>query len=70
MIRFRMEWQDAPGARDALLARTWCRLAIEAGARLVTQAVHGPSESLRGSVYGSAFPLYQCLPCRSEPELS
>ena len=66
MIRFRTEWQDAPGARDA--ARTWCRLAIKAGGRLVTQAVHGPSESLRG-LYGSAFPLYRHLPPRSEPEL-
>ena len=31
MIRFRMEWQDAPGVRDTVLARTWCRLVIEAG---------------------------------------
>ena len=56
-----MEWQDAPGVRDAILARTWCRLVIEAGGRLVTEAVHGPSESLRGGVYGSAFPLCQWI---------
>ena len=61
MIRFRMEWQDAPGVRDAVLARTWCRLVIEAGGRLVTEAVHGPSQSLRGGVYGSAFPLCQWI---------
>ena len=61
MIRFRMEWQQAPGVADAVLARTWCRLVIEAGGRLVTEAVHGPSESLRGGVYGSAFPLCQWL---------
>ena len=61
MIRFRMEWQEAPGVTDAVLARTWCRLVIEAGGRLVTEAVHGPSESLRGGVYGSAFPLCQWL---------
>lgn len=61
MIRFRMEWQDAPGVSDAVLARTWCRLIIEAGGRLVTEAVHAPSESLRGGVYGSAFPLCQWL---------
>lgn len=61
MIRFRMEWQDAPGVRDRILARTWCRLVIEAGGRLVTEAVHGPSESLRGGVYGSAFPLCQWI---------
>ena len=56
-----MEWQDAPGIMDAVIARTWCRLVIEAGGRLVTQAVHSPSESLRGGVYGSAFPLCQWL---------
>ena len=61
MIRFRMEWQDAPGVRDGVLARTWCRLVIEAGGRLVTEVVHRPSESLRGGVYGSAFPLCQWI---------
>ena len=61
MIRFRMEWQDAPGVRDAVLARTWCRLVIEAGGRLVTEAVHGPTESLRGGIYGSALPLCQWI---------
>lgn len=61
MIRFLMEWQDAPGVRDVVLARTWCRLVIEIDGRLVTQAVHGPSESLRGGVYGSAFPLCRWL---------
>ncbi len=57
MIRFRMEWQDAPGVRDTVLARSWCRLVIEAGGRLVTEAVHDASNSLRGGVHGSAFPL-------------
>ena len=61
MIRFRMEWQEAPGVRDAVLARTWCRLVIEAGGRLVTEVVHGPSESLRCGVYGSALPLCQWI---------
>ena len=56
-----MEWQDAPGVRDAVLARTWCRLVIEANGRLVTTAVHGPSDSLRGGIYGSAFPLCQWI---------
>ena len=56
-----MEWQDAPGVRDVVLARTWCRLVIETDGRLVTEAIHGPSESLRGGVYGSAFPLCRWL---------
>ena len=57
MIRFHMEWQDAPGVRDTVLARTWCRLVIEADGRLVTEAVHDASDSLRGGIHGSAFPL-------------
>ena len=57
MIRFHMEWQDAPGVRDTVLARTWCRLVIEADGHLVTEAVHDASDSLRGGIYGSAFPL-------------
>ena len=61
MIRFRMEWQDAPGVKDTVLARTWCRLVIEVDGRLVTEAVHDPSQSLRGGVYGSAFPLCQWI---------
>lgn len=56
-----MEWQDAPGVRDAVLARTWCRLVIEVNGRLVTTAVHGPSDSLRGGLYGSVFPLCQWI---------
>ena len=61
MIRFRVEWQDAPGVRDTVLARTWCRLVIEAGGHLATEAVHGPSQGLRGGVYGSVFPLCQWI---------
>ena len=61
MIRFHVEWHDAPGVRDTVLARTWCRLVIEAGGQLVTEAVHGPSQSLRGGVYGSVFPLCQWI---------
>ena len=61
MIRFRMEWQEAPGVRDTVLARTWCRLVVEAGGHLVTEAVDSRSQSLRGGVYGSAFPLCQWI---------
>ena len=61
MIRFRVEWQDAPGVRDTVLARTWCRLAIEAGGRLVTDVLDDRSRSLRGGIYGSVFPLSQWI---------
>lgn len=61
MIRFRVEWQDAPGVRDAVLAHTWCRLVIEVGGRLVTEALDNRSRSLRGGIYGSVFPLSQWI---------
>lgn len=61
MLRFRIEWQEAPGVRVGVLARTWGRLVIEAGGRLVTQAVDYRSESLRGGVYGSVLPLCQWI---------
>ena len=61
MLRFRIEWQEAPGVRVGVLARTWGRLVIEAGDRLVTQAVDARSESLRGGVYGSVLPLCQWI---------
>ena len=61
MLRFRIEWQEAPGVRVGVLARTWGRLVIEAGDRLVTQAVDVRSESLRGGVYGSVLPLCQWI---------
>ena len=61
MIRVRVEWQDAPGVRDTVLARTWCRLAIEAGGRLVTEFLDDRSRSLRGGIYGSVFPLSQWI---------
>lgn len=55
MIRFRMEWRGCPGRKGHDSRRMWCRLVIDAGGRLVTESVHGPSESLRGGVYGLAF---------------
>ena len=57
MIRFRVEWQDAPGVKDTVLARTWCRLTIEAAGRLVTEVLDNRSRSLRGGIYGSVFTL-------------
>lgn len=61
MLRFRVEWQDAPGVKDAVLARTWCRLVIEADGRLVTEVIDKRSRSLRGGIYGSVFPLSQWI---------
>lgn len=57
MIEFRVEWQDAPGVRDPVLARTWCRLTVDVDGQLVSRAIDHRSESLRDGIYGSVLPL-------------
>ena len=57
MIDFRVEWQQAPGVRDRVLARTWCRLTIEADGQVVTRTIDSRARSVRDGVYGPAFPL-------------
>ena len=57
MIEFRVEWQDAPGVRDPVLARSWCRLTMDVDGQVVTRAIDHRSESLRDGIYGSALPL-------------
>lgn len=57
MIKFRVEWQDAPGVRDPVLARTWCRLTMEIDGQVVSRAIDHRSDSLRDGIYGSVLPL-------------
>ena len=62
MLDFRIEWLDAPGVKDRVLARTWSRLEIEldgarAHPRCLTLAVRSESASVRRGVYSSVFPL-------------
>ena len=57
MIEFQVEWQDAPGVRDPVLARTWCRLTMAVDGQVVTRAIDHRSQSLRDGIYGSALPL-------------
>lgn len=57
MIEFRVEWQEAPGVRDPVLARTWCRLTIDVDGQMVSRAIDHHSESLRDGIYGSVLPL-------------
>ena len=57
MIEFRVEWQDAPGVRDPVLARTWCRLTMDVGGHVVTRAIDHRYQILRDGIYGSALPL-------------
>jgi len=57
VISFHIEWLDATGVKDCVLARTWSRLVIEANGQLVTEVVDKRSESRRHGIYGSVFPM-------------
>ncbi len=78
MLRFRAEWQDAPGVKDKILARTWARLEIRAegdiSERFWPSNLISRAESVQRGIYGSVFPLAEwvienwwsilCEPCR------
>ena len=57
MIEFHVEWQEAPGVRDPVIARTWCRLTMDVDGQVVTRAIDHRSQSLRQGIYGTALPL-------------
>ncbi len=58
-LSFKVEWEDAPGVTDAVLARTWARLEISVGGVCVTRVLDRNGE--RSGVYGSAFPLAEWI---------
>lgn len=60
-IKFHIEWQDSPGVKDLVLARTWSRLVIEVDGHCVTEIDDRNSGSSRSGVYGSVFPLCQWI---------
>ena len=60
-MRIELEWQDAPGVRDRVLAATWARLRIDVGGSCVTEALDLRSESRRAGVYGSLFPMAEWI---------
>ena len=57
MIDFHIEWKDAPGVRDPVLARTWCALTIRIHGEPVTRVFDRRTKGWRNSVHGSVFPL-------------
>lgn len=57
MIDFTIDWKDAPGVRDPVLARTWCGLTIRIGSEHVTRVFDRRTKGWRNCVYGSVFPL-------------
>ena len=62
MLDFRLEWLDAPGVKDQVLARTWARLEMQlvddgSPTRWLTLCVRTKYDSVQRGVYGSLFPL-------------
>src|SRR5262245_53730733 len=62
MLDFQVEWHDATGVKDPVLATTWARLEIqlqveELPRRWLTSCVRTRSNSVQRGAYGSVFPL-------------
>lgn len=57
MIDFDIDWKEAPGVRDPVLARTWCALTIRVGDQVVTRVSDRRTRGWRNAVYGSVFPM-------------
>ena len=56
-MEFQVEWKDAPGVRDPVLARTWCALTIRIRGEPVTRVFDRRTRGWRDSVHGAVFPL-------------
>ena len=62
MLDFVVEWHDAPGVKDAVLAKTWARLEIHISdyqlpLHFLTQCIRSKVNSVHRGVYSSVFPL-------------
>jgi hypothetical protein len=62
MLDFVVEWHDAPGVKDAVLAKTWARLEIhisdyQSAPHFLTQCIRSKVNSVHRGVYSSVFPL-------------
>lgn len=60
-VRFELEWQEAPGVRDKVLAESWARLSLRIGELHATESIDSRSSSRRLGVYGPLFPLAEWL---------
>lgn len=59
MFEIHLEWEDAPGVVDPLLARTWARMEFRVNGHPITRYWSDRTESRRDGVYSSVFPLAQ-----------
>lgn len=60
-MKFRIEWEEAPGVRPVSHALTWCRLEIEVAGQIVTRVLDNRANTTRQGVYGSVFPLAEWI---------
>lgn len=56
-LRFRVDWEDAPGVSTPELAATWARLSITAGQETITLVSDSRSLSTRTSIYAPMYSL-------------
>lgn len=60
-MRFSFEWQEAPGVKDPVLARTWASLSLHLGEVCLTKVEDRKAHSVRTSIHGSTFHLVDWL---------
>jgi hypothetical protein len=60
-LELRIEWENAPGVKDIVLASTWARLEIWINGACATRVLDRRSRSERDGVYGSLFPLAEWI---------
>lgn len=60
-LKFRFDWEPAPGVRAPELRATWARLEIWVGDECVTQVEDIDSQNVRRSVYVPLYPLAEWI---------
>jgi hypothetical protein len=58
-ISIRINWEESPGVKPRLHAKTWCSLTIDISNICITKVESTLSGSIRNHVYGSALPLFE-----------
>ncbi|HUY92296.1 MAG TPA: hypothetical protein VMV10_26380 [Pirellulales bacterium] len=66
MLEFHVEWLEAPGVANRVLAETWARLTatavdLEGDRHLLTRLLSTAARSEREGIYGSVFPLAEWI---------
>lgn len=57
MFEIHLEWEEAPGVRDEVLAQTWARIEFRLEGRPLSRYWSDRARAVHDGVHGSAFPL-------------